>query len=259
MQIHSLYILKSSGIPLYSRYFTEEFQNVDVNLLTPFFSAIFTFSEELVKRKLEELEMSGLRFTFFEENKFIFVLLSDSSVSILFTSTRLISIADAFFREYYQLDKLREYTQIENSKFDKLIDTIIKGEEEILESRKFYSKIIEMFTDLILQDEIAGACILNTKGSILYNSLPDELLLNSVRELEIRFMSGTLTLAEMFYSLESGQKVFCSIPMSNIGAFDLFIVLLFEKSVPLGMCEVNLFKITNSIEKLIREEIEMIQ
>jgi len=257
MQIHSLYILKSSGIPLYTRNFTDEFEKVDVNLLTPFFSAIFTFSQELVNRKLEEIEMSGLRFTIKEENNFIFVLLSDSSVSILFTSTRLISIADAFFREYYQLDKLRKFTQIENPKFDKIIDSIIKGEDEVLESRKTYSKIIKLFTGLILKNELIGAAILTTKGSILYNSLPDELLLNSIRELELRFMSGTLTLPEMFYSLENGQKVFCSI-ISNIGAFDFFIVLLFEKRVPLGMAEMNLFKCSKAIEKLILDEIDLI-
>lgn len=257
MKIHSLYILKSSGIPLYKRYYTDEFKKVDINLLTPFFSAIFTFSQELVNRKLDELEMSELRFTFKEENDFIFVLVSDTSVSVLFTSTRLISIADAFFREYYQLDKVREYQQIKNPKFDEVIDTIIKGEDEVLESQKLYPKIIDLFTNLILQNEIVGAALLSTKGSILYNSLPDELLLNSVRELEIRFMSGTLTLSEMFYSLQNGQKVFCSI-ISNIGAFDFFIVLLFEKSVPLGMAEMNLFKCSKAIEKLILNEIELI-
>ena len=81
--------------------------------------------------------------------------------------------------------------------------------------------------------------------------------MNSVRELEIRFMSGTLTLPEMFYSLENGQKVFCSI-ISNIGAFDFFIVLLFEKNVPLGMAEMNLFKCSKSIEKLILDEVDLV-
>ncbi len=257
MQIHSLYILKNSGIPLYKRNFTDEIKKVDVNLLTPFFSAIFTFSQELVSRKLDQLEMSGLRFTFKEENKFIFVLVSDISVSILFTSTRLISIADAFFGEYYQLDKLRDFQQIKNPKFDKVIDSIIQGEEELLESQKLYPKIIDLFTTLILQNEIVGAALLNTKGSIFYNSLPDELLINSVRELEIRFMSGTLRLPEMFYSLENGQKVFSSI-ITNIGPFDFFIVLLFEKSVPLGMAEMNLFKCSKAIEKLILDEIDLV-
>jgi len=258
MKIHSLFVLKNSGIPLYVRHFTETFIKIDTNLLTPFFSAIFTFSESLVSRKLEELEMSGLRFTIRENNNFIFVLLSDQSVSILFTSTRLISIADAFFREYYQLDKLRAFTQINNPEFDKIIDSIIKGEEGIDEYRKIYPKIIDLFTNLIIQNEIVGAAILNTKGSILYNSLPDDLLLNSIRELEIRFMSGTLTLPEMFYSLENGQKVFSTL-MTGIGAFNFFIVLLFDKINPLGMCEVNLFKIKKSIEKLVHSEIELIQ
>ena len=256
MKIHSLFVLKSSGIPLYVRHFTEAFKKIDTNLLTPFFSAIFTFSESLVSRKLEELEMSGLRFTIRENNNFIFVLLSDQAVSILFTSTRLISIADAFFREYYQLDKLRSFTQIKNPEFDKIIDSIIKGEDEFVENREIYPKVINLFTNLIMQNEIVGAAILNTKGSILYNSLPNELLLNSIRELEIRFMSGTLTLPEMYYSLENGQKVFSSL-MTDIGAFNSFIVLLFDKAIPLGMCEVNLFKIKSSIEKLVHSEIEL--
>lgn len=254
MKIHSLFVLKNSGIPLYVRHFTKDFQKIDINLLTPFFSALFTFSESLVSRKLEELEMSGLRFTIKEENGFIFALLSDQAVSILFASTRLISIADAFFGEYYQLDKLREFMQIENSKFDNVIDSIIEGQDVVLENRKFYPKILDLFTNLIIQNEILGAALLNTEGSILYNSLPKKLLLNSIRELEIKFMSGTLTIPEMFYSLENGQKVFSCL-MSNIGTFSIFVVLLFDKSTPLGMCEVNLFKITSSIEKLIRDEI----
>jgi len=57
--------------------------------------------------------------------------------------------------------------------------------------------------------------------------------------------------------LQNGQKVFCSI-ISNIGAFDFFIVLLFEKSVPLGMAEMNLFKCSKAIEKLILEKIDLV-
>ena len=259
MKIHSLFVLKNSGVPIYSRNFTQEFDKIDVNLLTPFFSAIFNFSESIVKRQLEELEMSGLRFTFKEENNFIFVLLSDSTVSILYTSTRLISISDAFFREFYQLDKLREFTEIDNPEFDKLIDSIIKGEEEELESRNFYSKAIELFKNLISKNEITGAAILSTKGKILYSSLPSDILLNSVKELEIRFMSGSKDLPEMFYSLESGEKVFSAVISEDIGAFDFFIVLLFERNIPLGICEMNLFKTTNAIKKLAHDEIELVQ
>jgi hypothetical protein len=259
MNIHSIFILKSSGIPLYVRNFTDEFKNIDSNIITPFFSAIITFVDKVVNRKLEELEMSGLRFTIKEENNFIFVLLSDSSVSILFTSTCLLSIIDTFFREYYQLDKVREFTQIQNPDFDKTIDAIIKGEKELFGGREFNSKIIDIFKNLIFDSTIIGAGLLSTRGTIIYNSLPDDILLNSIKELEIRFMSGTLTLPEMYYSLESGEKVFCKIISGDVGRLDYFIVLLFSKSTALGMAEVVLLKTTKTIEQLIQKKLELIQ
>ncbi|TFG04348.1 MAG: hypothetical protein EU539_10965 [Promethearchaeota archaeon] len=254
MNIHSLFILKTSGVCMYHRHFTDEFKNIDINLITPFISAIFSFSENVVNRKIEELEMADLRLTFKTEMDIIFVLIADLSVSTLFTSTRLISIADAFFGEYYQLDKLREYMQINNPKFDELIDSIIKGEEDLFKTKQFYSKIIDLFKSKILENEIVGAAILSSKGNIIYSSLPSDILLNSIKELEIRFASGAKTIPELFYSLETGEKVFSSMIMAELGSYELFIVLLFEREIPLGMCEVNLFKTVKEIKKLISEE-----
>lgn len=255
MKIHSLFILKSSGVCLYSRNFTETFEKLDVNLITPFFSAILQFSQNVVSKKLEELEIGGYRFTFKIENDFIFTMLADSSVSILFTTTRLISIADAFFGIYYQLDKLKEYREIENLEFDHLIDTIITGEADIFESKDFYKKIIELFKDQLFNNEIIGAAFLSTNGNIIYSSLPNKILLSSLKELEIRFMSGTLNLPESFYSLESGEKVFSTMISEGISeGSNFFVVLLFESSVPLGMAELNLFKTTKKIKEMIKSD-----
>ncbi|MFX1258552.1 MAG: hypothetical protein ACFFAN_11870 [Promethearchaeota archaeon] len=254
MKIHSLFILKSSGVCLYSRNFTDEFKNLDLHLITPFFSAIFTFSQKVISRKLEELEMSGLRFTFKVVDDFIFTLLTDTSVSLLFVSTRLETIAKAFFKMYDQLGKFKEFQEIENAQFDKLIDEIITGEEEIFKDKDFYNKIIELFKNLIFENEIIGAALLSTKGNIIYSSLPTEILLSSLKELEIRFMARALDLPELFYSLPNGQKVFYRIMFNKKSNLNLLIVLLFESSVPLGMAEVLLFKITRNIEKLIIKE-----
>ncbi|HEY0088578.1 MAG TPA: hypothetical protein VGB37_07030 [Candidatus Lokiarchaeia archaeon] len=253
MNLHSLFIIKTSGVCLYSRNFTNEFKDVDVNLITPFFSAILHFSKNVVKRKLEELEIGGLRFTFYIESDFVFILIADNSVSLLFTISRLISIADAFFRIYYQLDKLREYQEIENPEFDKLIDSIISGEEELFKKKVFYQKIIDLFKNLLLENEIAGAALLSTSGNIIYSSLPKDILLNSVKELEIRFISGVLDLPESFYSLESGEKVFSTIITAEaISVYSFFVVLLFESSVQLGMAELILLKTIKAIKELIK-------
>ena len=254
MRIHWLFILNKGGVCLYSRRFTEEYKDIDVNLITPFFSAIFQFSQNVISKELDELEMGCLRFTFKVENEFIFVLLSDISVSILFTSTRLLAISDAFFRIYYRMDKLRDIKEIENPEFDNSIESIITGEEELFKSRDFYKKVINVFKDMIFQNEISGAALLSTQGNIIYSSLPSEILLSSVKELEIRFMSGVMSLPEAFYSLESGEKVFSSIVSEDIAAgLNFLIVLLFESSVQLGMAELGLLRVMKSIKHLVKQ------
>ncbi|MHA1292359.1 MAG: hypothetical protein ACTSQJ_06790, partial [Promethearchaeota archaeon] len=237
---------------LYSRNYTDDFEHIDVNLLTPFFSAIFSFSQNLISRKLEELEMSGLRFVFRIEEKFIFVILADTSVSTLFISSCLKRISDIFSQFYNQLeDDLKEYKEIDNLEFDDKVISIISGQEEIFKSRKFYEKVISYFNNLIFENEILGAALLSTKGNIIYSSLPDKILLNSLRELEIRFSAGALTLPEMYYALENGQKLFSKIIEHKRSQLNFFIVIFFEKSVPLGMAEVHLIKISKQLIKLL--------
>ncbi|MFX1554758.1 MAG: hypothetical protein ACFFBV_12585, partial [Promethearchaeota archaeon] len=204
MKIHSLFILKKTGVCIYSRNFTKEFDNIEVNLITPFFSAIFSFSENVISRKTPEiLEMRELRFVFKVREDLIFSILSDSSASLLFVSTRLERISDVFFEEFPDPSKIKDYLQIENSKLDKMIDSIIRGEDEIYMSKTFYQKAIDMFKELMYENEIVGAALLTTKGNVIYTSLPNEIMVSSMKELEIRYMVGALNLPEMHYTLEN--------------------------------------------------------
>lgn len=109
--------------------------------------------------------MSGLRFLFKVEDDFIFVLLSDAKVSILFAKTRLERIIDIFFRVYEHLGELKEITAIENKKFDNLIDFIIIGKEEIFKKKAFYKRVVDIFKDYMFKNEIIGAALLSTKGN----------------------------------------------------------------------------------------------
>ncbi|MBD3338783.1 MAG: hypothetical protein GF353_06735 [Candidatus Lokiarchaeota archaeon] len=253
MNIHSLFILNQNGTCLYSRNFTKELKNLDVHLITPFFSAILSFSQKVIERKLEELEMSGLRFTFKVKKDFIFVLLADMTTSLLYLTSRLTKISDAFFTEYISSqDILKNVKEIENPEFDKIIDIIITGEDEIFRSKDFYRIIVDLFKDLLFQNEIIGAALLSTDGKIIYSSLPSEILLSSLKELEIRYMSGTTNLPELFYSLKTGEKVFSAIIYDDSKGISFQIVLMFESSVPLGMAELNLFKIKKKVVKLLK-------
>jgi hypothetical protein len=252
MKIHSLFILKKTGICIYSRNFTNEFENLEVNLITPFFSAIFSFSENVIMKKTPEvLEMSELRFVFTIQEDLIFTILSDSSASLIFVNSRLSRIMDEFLDYFPDNSEVKDYQQIEEPKFDEFVDSIITGEEEIYLSKVLFQKVIDVFKELMYENEIVGAALLSTKGNVIYTSLPNEILVNSLKELEIRYRVGTLTLPEMYSRLENGQKVVSKIIDIPWKLDPLLIVVLYDITVPLGMAEVNLDKIAKQIINII--------
>ena len=107
------------------------------------------------------------------------------------------------------------------------------------------------FEELLIDNEIVGAALLTTKGNVIYTSLPNEILVNSLKELEIRYMVGALNLPEMYYGLENGQKVFSKIIDIPWKLDPLLFVALYDNVVPLGMAEMNLRKVAKKITNII--------
>ena len=250
MKIHSLFILNKAGACLYSRNITSDFDNIEPNLITPFFSAIFSFSENVISKETPEiLEMGGFRIAFKVEGDFIYAILADSSASLLFIESRLTSIVYEF-EKFLENFEVESYEVIENSEFDERIDSIITGEEELESSQPLYKKIIDLFNRLIFENEILGAALFTINGKVIFSSLPDDILLSSLKELEIRNYIAN-EYAMTFYSLGNDQKVFSRIINIPWKLEPLLIVVLYESSVPLGMAEVNLDKLTKAIQNII--------
>lgn len=250
MLIHSLFILQKSGACLYSQNFTDKFKNIEANLITPFFSAIFSFSESVIMKQTPEvLEMGGFRFVFKVEGDYIFVILSDSSASLLFIKSRLIGIIEVF-EDFKKNNKVEEYEEIQNKMFNLQIHSIIAGSEEIIESQPFYSKIIEMMKNLIFENEILGSALFSISGNVIYTSLPQDILLSSLKEFEIRHAVAT-EYSTTFYSLKNDQKIFSRVINIPWKLDPLLVVLYFDSTVSLGMAEVNLEKISRAIQNII--------
>jgi len=250
MQIYSMFILKDTGTCIYHKSFSDEVE-YDINFITPFFSAIFSFSDKVISRKLEVLEMGDLRFIFRSEGDLIFTILSDLTLSVLFSETRLERIAETFHERFPDSKEVKDYQEIEDSEFDEQIDAIITGEAELFEGKDLYTKIIDLFKNFQRQNEIIGAAILSTEGNIIYSSLPNDILIRSLKELEIRFKTGVVDLPQLFYSLGNGQKVFSKMVEIQELNSDFLIALLFEKGVPLGIAELNLEKIAEKIIEIV--------
>ena len=250
MKLHSLFILTKAGACLYSRNITEHFENIEPNLITPFFSAIFSFSESVISKETPEvLEMGGFRIVFKVAGEHIYALLADTSANILYINSRLANIIQVF-KEFLEDNVVEDYEEIHNSEFDAKIVSIIKGDDELSSSQPLYKNIIDLIKRLTLENEILGAGLFTINGKIIFTSLPQDILLSSLKELEIRHIANT-EYSLTFYSLENNQKVFSRIVDIPWKLDPLLIVVLYESSVPLGMCEVNLEKITKTIQNII--------
>jgi hypothetical protein len=250
MIIHSLFILNKTGACIYSRNITKDFESIEPNLITPFFSAIFTFSENVIMKQTPEvLEMSGFRIVFKVKRNYIFAILADSTTSLIFVNSRLDNIIEQF-EDFLQLNEIEEYQEIENEEFDFRIETIIAGQEEMEYNQPLYRKIIEHLKKLMLGDEIIGAALFSINGNVIFSSLPHDVLLSSLKELEIRYMVAH-EFNMTFYTLENEQKVFSKIIEIPWKLDPLLIVLLFQANVPLGMAEINLNKMVKTIQNII--------
>lgn len=250
MKLHSLFILNKAGVCLYSRNITKDFESIEPNLITPFFSAIFSFSESVISKETPEiLEMGGFRFAFKVEEGYIFAILADTSASLLFIESRLETIVQEF-KAFLEHNEVESYEVIQNSEFDAKIDSIISGEEELVSSQPLYKKIIDLFNKLMFENDILGAALFSINGKVIFSSLPNDILLSSLKELEIRHIVAN-EYAMTFYSLENDNKVFSRIINIPWKLDPLLIVVLYESSVPLGMAEVNLEKITKTIQNII--------
>ena len=240
MQIHSLFILRKTGECIYSRNVTKIFDKINPNLITPFFSAIFSFSESVILKKTPEiLEMGGFRFVFENFGNYIISILADSSTSLLFIKTRINEIMNEFGK--FMVEKsVEEDEQILNPSFDRKIDLIISGDQEI----------IDFLKKMLMGNEISGAALLLINGRVIYSSLPQDILLSSLKELEIRHMIAN-EFDMTFYRLENQQKIFSKIVKIPWKLDPLLIVVLFDASVPLGMAEINMDKIAKTIENII--------
>ena len=193
--------------------------------------------------------MGGFRIAFKVKGEFIFAILADSSASLLFINSRLVSIVDVF-EEFLENNDVEDYEEIQSAEFDSKIDSIITGEDELIGSQTLFKKIIDFIKKLILENDILGATIFTINGKVIFTSLPHNILLSSLKELEIRHMVAN-EFRLTFVCLDNGQKVFTrkiNIPWK---LDPLLIVVLFESSVPLGMAELNLDKLVKTIENIL--------
>jgi hypothetical protein len=255
-KIHSFFIFRDTGTCVYTRNFTDKFENLDTDLVTNFFAALFSFAEEITSEKMEILEMINIKLMFISskdflekgtKENFIFVLMADIEENKVFLKNCLIMIMSQFYNVYENILNLKNYSIVESEELDSIVDLVVSGDWEIDSYRRYYEDVEQFANELVSKNEILGAALLSITGNKIFSSLSRNMLTRALKELEIRINQGISELPLSIYVLEDGGKVFTKEIVNRE-----YLVLHFDSSIPLGMCDITSDKIVSQIEVLFK-------
>lgn len=128
----------------------------------------------------------------------------------------------------------------------------VEGEEEDVNnllSLPLFQKIINILRDCVNEKEILGTAIFTVEGAILYTSISQDTLLNTIREFEVRDEKKLHSISRMFLELRNHQKV-CA-EYIKINKKEFILVLIFSRFVNFGLGNLRLKNITQEIMELI--------
>lgn len=117
-----------------------------------------------------------------------------------------------------------------------------------LTSSPKFQEIINLLRRCVDDREILGSAIFTTEGKVLYTSIPQKTLLNTIREFEIRNEKHVHSVSKMFLELKNQQKV-CSENL-EIQGIEFILVLVFSEYVNFGIGNMLLKEVVKQLRAL---------
>jgi len=145
--------------------------------------------------------------------------------------------------------KVRGYQTVD-FEFSKL--EYLEEDVSSISSLPFFNDILKLLRNSVDDKDILGSALFTVEGKVLYTSLPQNMLFNTIREFEIRDKQKLTRIKKMYLELENNQKV-CSqyIELKDIKNTRFILVLFFSDKVKLGMGNLILKDLVREIELLI--------
>ncbi len=115
-------------------------------------------------------------------------------------------------------------------------------------SMKIFQNMIQLLRDCVDDKEIIGSGIFSEEGKVLYSSLPQTTLFNTMREFEVRSERNLVSVTHMYLELENREKFISK--FIEIEGVKINIVLMFSFRVKFGMGNLHLRDLLRKVEKL---------
>ncbi len=250
LSIHNLLIFNRSGICIYGISFTDLFRLEQEQLISSYFTALMSFTNELIGDRIKTIEMGGgVKLTIFEKNNLIYGLLCDTDENLMMLE-RIISKVHIKFLRYVKKNHIK--TDLEYI-YDDDLDNLVKGIIKEMYSKEYdlekEEKIIRYLKSINLNDQLNDIIFLTDGGKILYSSARDKTSRRKIlKEVDFRIKIYNNSILKLFYTSKDNELIF-----SEYFNEKYLIVLVFDSKTKFGVAEFYLNKIVSKVTEFLKE------
>ncbi|MFX1328901.1 MAG: hypothetical protein ACFE91_12305 [Promethearchaeota archaeon] len=245
INIHNIFIYNKAGICFYGKSFTDYFK-AEKNLVSPFITALMSFSKEMIGRKFKTIEMGEVKFVIFEKDRLNYNILCDTIENEMFLEEIISKINKRLMtyiiKKGINIDDKIVYDGEFNDIIENIIDDVLSSEFNL----DIEAKIIEYVRNMKIIKEVDGIILLTDKGKIIYSSYNKIDLKNFLKEVEFRVKIYNNSILKLFYTLKDKRFIFSEYVKNKY-----FIILVFDSYVKFGVAECYLSRIAESITKML--------
>jgi hypothetical protein len=249
IKIHNLFIFNRAGICIYGLNFSQIYTIEQEQLISSYFTALMSFTKELIGDKIKTVEMGGgIKLVVFEKEDLFYCVLCASFENITLLE-EIITKIQMVFLSYIKKNNIRtdiEYVYDENLNF--LIEDVIRETLCKEFDLKKEETIIEYLEKVQKDDEIQGCIFLTDRGSVIYSTLRDSELKNVLKQVEFRVKICNNSIMKLFYTSRENDLI-----LSEYISDLYFIILIFNSKTKFGIAEFYLHKIVTKLCKILKE------
>jgi hypothetical protein len=112
----------------------------------------------------------------------------------------------------------------------------------------FFQEIITLLRKSVDDREILGTAIFSKKGKVIYASIPPDLLLNIIREFEVRNEKQLQDIDKMFLEMKNNQKIYSE--YTTVQNTEFILVLILSRKTNFGMGSMLFSNIKKKIKNI---------
>ena len=248
LNIHNLFIFNKSGICIYGLNLTNLYPIEQEQLISSYFTALMSFTKELIGDKIKTVEMGGgIKLVVFERRGLYYSLIC-SAIENLELLEAIISKVNSAFLSYSNKHNIKtdiEYVYDEHLNY--LIEDIIREPFSTEYDLKKESMITEFLNQFQKLRELNGVVLITNRGKVIFTSFNDASLKRFLKEVDFRVKISNNSILKLFYTSKNNELIFSE----NI--WDIYIlILIFDTNIRFGMAEFYLQKAVKKITNILQ-------